>query len=112
MKKEDTICPLLGIRQEDMAMLLGITRAQWSMYESGKRDLPTNASILFSEMLAHVLAPETENKSIFPTELKPSQQQPEIRLRENQYQYNKRDGADFQSVPCPLLVSKISQPTI
>lgn len=33
----------LGLTQLEMAMLLGISRAQWSMYESGRRRLPPAA---------------------------------------------------------------------
>ena len=52
--KRETICTLLGTTQMEMAMLLKITRSQWSMYESGKRDLPLAAKVLLNEMLAHV----------------------------------------------------------
>ena len=40
MEKNSTIQELLGISQENMAMILQITRTQWSMYVLGKRSLP------------------------------------------------------------------------
>lgn len=32
---------ILGIQQEEIALLLGISRSHWSLYELGKRTLPT-----------------------------------------------------------------------
>ena len=54
MKKEKQIVELLGIKQENMAMLLQVTRSNWAMYLSGKRDLPVAAKLKLSEMLAFV----------------------------------------------------------
>ncbi|URC11741.1 hypothetical protein [Flavobacterium sp. B183] len=54
MDKEKQIGELLGIKQEDIAMLLQIVRSKWSMYVSGKRDLPVAAKLKLSEMLAFV----------------------------------------------------------
>lgn len=45
---------LTGITQEDMAMLFGIPRTTWSMYEIGHRDLPTPAMLLLGEILVHL----------------------------------------------------------
>jgi predicted transcriptional regulator len=58
MKKETTLTQLLGITQLDAAMLLGVTASRWSMYSSGKRDLPTRAMVLLAEMLAYVKSAE------------------------------------------------------
>lgn len=54
MKKENPIRHLLGVTQLEAAMLLGITRSQWSMFESGKRDLPLPAQQLLADMLSFV----------------------------------------------------------
>ncbi len=43
MKDRRDLRMSLGMTQLDMAMLLGISRAQWSMYESGRRRLPPAA---------------------------------------------------------------------
>ncbi|HEX8269472.1 MAG TPA: helix-turn-helix transcriptional regulator [Flavobacterium sp.] len=54
---------ILGLKQSDLAMLLGIPRGHYSMYESGQRSLPSHASILLSEMLAHVQAPGAQARA-------------------------------------------------
>lgn len=54
MKKEKQIVELLGIKQEGMALLLQITRSNWAMYVSGKRDLSVTAKAKLSEMLVFV----------------------------------------------------------
>lgn len=87
MKKETTITKLLGITQQDVAMLLGVSTSQWSMYSSGKRDLPAPAMVLLAEMLAYVKSAEATPKSKKATdEQKETQQYLERRLRENEYQ--------------------------
>jgi transcriptional regulator with XRE-family HTH domain len=45
---------LLGITQEEAAMLLGISKAQISMYEVGQRDLPTHALVKLATLSNHV----------------------------------------------------------
>lgn len=60
MKKEATIRALLGTTQLEMAMLLQISRAQWSMYESGKRNLPSKAVMVLSGLLVGMQNAEKE----------------------------------------------------
>ncbi|MRX41745.1 hypothetical protein GJU43_20885 [Flavobacterium sp. LC2016-23] len=60
MKKEENVGALLGIPQEEMAILLQVTRAQWSMFLSGKRSLPTAAVLKLTEMLTIVKEAEAE----------------------------------------------------
>ena len=43
---------LLGIKQEDLAMILGVSRGQLSMYIIGKRNLPIEAKLILSELVA------------------------------------------------------------
>ncbi len=50
----NTIRELLGITQEEMALLLQVSRSQFSLYELGKRDLPVAALLKMAEMLTHV----------------------------------------------------------
>lgn len=45
---------LTGITQEDIAMLFGIPRTTWSMFEIGHRDLPTPAMLLLGDILIHL----------------------------------------------------------
>jgi transcriptional regulator with XRE-family HTH domain len=85
MKKEPTLTTLLGITQQQAAMLLGVSRSQWSMFELGKRDLPLPAKQLLAEMLAHVQPAETLAKNAHVTPLV-TPQQCESLLRENEFQ--------------------------
>ena len=66
MEKDRKIRELLGMKQEDMAMLLQVTRTQWSMYEIGERDLPVAAVNQLVRMLAFIHQPETELAENFP----------------------------------------------
>lgn len=71
MKKEATIKNLFGLSQEEMAMLLGITRAQWAMYDINKRDLPSAANIKFATILSHlhnVKEPSDESRRLLKEE--------------------------------------------
>ena len=88
MKKQTSITALLGLRQQDVAMLLQVHPSQWSMYESGKRDLPLPAKQLLAELLTHIQAPETTAKShpIEGQQAMAQQQLLERLLRENEYQ--------------------------
>lgn len=87
MKKNETICSLLGISQMEMAMLLKITRSQWSMYESGKRDLPLAAKVLLAEMLAHVQsAKATALKNPSQLGQQETKEKLQASLKENQHQ--------------------------
>jgi transcriptional regulator with XRE-family HTH domain len=58
MEKDKKIRELLGLKQEDMALLLRVTRSQWAMYEIGKRDLPIVAQLKLGEMLAFIQQPK------------------------------------------------------
>ena len=65
-KKKGVIRELLGVSQKEMAILLKINRAQWSMFESGKRDLPFEAKIQFAEMLTYVQSARKETSKNKP----------------------------------------------
>ena len=52
----------LGLTQLEIAMLLGVSRGRWSMFELGKRDLPLSATILMGDMLTHLQAAQIEVK--------------------------------------------------
>jgi transcriptional regulator with XRE-family HTH domain len=54
MKHTTSIKSLLGFSQEEMAILLSITRSQWAMYETGKRDLPLGAKKQVASILLHL----------------------------------------------------------
>ena len=59
MKKRAEIKNMLGLTQEEMAMVLGITKGQWSMYKSGQRDLPIESLQQFSTLLLGVQKEKT-----------------------------------------------------
>ena len=61
MNKQNPIRESLGLTQQEMAILLEITRGHWSMYECGKRELPIAAMAFLSEMSAHMEAAKTKN---------------------------------------------------
>lgn len=52
--KKMTIREQLGITQEEASEILGVTRGQLSMYELGKRDLPTHALVKMATLSNHV----------------------------------------------------------
>lgn len=87
MKKDYTPSKQLGIPQKDLAMLLGVSRSLYSMFESGQRNLPTAASLLLNEMLAHFHAPQTQAKvQQRKSEITGLQHQLQILIRENEFQ--------------------------
>lgn len=51
MKKENVLKSLLGLSQEETAMLLCITRVQWAQYTTGRRDIPLEAKQKLAEVL-------------------------------------------------------------
>jgi transcriptional regulator with XRE-family HTH domain len=54
MKGSSDFRNTLGISQEEAAMLLGVSRSQFSLFELGKRSLPTNAMVTYVEMWTYV----------------------------------------------------------
>lgn len=60
MKKDGALKNILGLSQEEAAYMLGIERGQWSMFVSGKRNLPLKAT----QQLAVVLKHLQEKKSV------------------------------------------------
>lgn len=52
MKKKAIFNEPLLISQEEMAMLLGITRSQWSMVVLGERQLSGKSNVKFAELLS------------------------------------------------------------
>ncbi len=46
----------IGFSQQDMANLLGVTRQQYSMVETGKRTLPADAALRFAAILPLLMA--------------------------------------------------------
>lgn len=83
MKNTDALKNVTGLTQDEMAMLLGVTASQWSMYKSGKRDLPHPAMLQFAKFLANAhegKSVSAESKKINAAEQK---KQKEWLLREH-----------------------------
>ncbi|MGL2965604.1 helix-turn-helix domain-containing protein [Flavobacterium sp. XGLA_31] len=88
MKRESTIRSILGVTQQDMAMLLKVSRSQWAMYELGKRDLPLAAKQLLGEMLQYVTGAKNTGKSL-PQVARQEEKRLQLLerlLKENEYQ--------------------------
>ena len=62
MKHDKAIKNLLGLSQEEISMILGISRIQWAMYETGRRDIPLAAK----QQLAALLSNTQQAKSVSP----------------------------------------------
>jgi len=59
MREKENLRKVLGITQEELAMLLSITRTQLAMYETNKRDIPLTSK----EKLADILTTLHKNKT-------------------------------------------------
>jgi hypothetical protein len=71
MNKDNSIKEILGMNYDNMAMLLQISRSQWGMYVSGKRNLPLDAKLKLGEMLSFVN--QKESKEINCLEIEKNQ---------------------------------------
>ena len=87
MQKEN-IKNRLGCTQEEMALLLEIPRSQWSMYESGKRNLPLQAKQKLTALLTATTSNKTSSKKvqkIVATQNKAAIQELQKTIKETQY---------------------------
>lgn len=82
----NAIRELLGLTQQEIAMVLGVSRSQWSLYELGRRDLPLSASNLLAEMLSHMEKAETSSKKLNKLSQEKSQKELERLLQKNENQ--------------------------
>ena len=104
MRKGKPICKELGLKQEELAVLLNISKGQLAMYETGKRELPTAAMVLLATMLRYVhdekgsaemLKSQTEQKKkVLQQLLKENQYkqkllEKKLEIAENKFQANK-----------------------
>lgn len=78
---------VLGMKQLEIALVLEVTRSQWAMYETGKRDLPIAAKLKLAEMLSFVKQPDSYWKKQLPF-LK-EQKQEKKKMLENLLVFNK-----------------------
>ena len=83
MKNKQNISTLLGMSQENLALILQVSRSQIAMYEVGKRSLPVDALEKLSTMLSII-----QNKT-FDTISKDMNSNLNIQFLKNQLQRNK-----------------------
>ncbi|ESU21407.1 hypothetical protein FEDK69T_24740 [Flavobacterium enshiense DK69] len=90
MKKTPELKNILGLNQEEMGMLLGIHRTQWTMFKSGDRSLPLHAQQQFGALLQG-----TQNEKVS----KEGQQL----LKEEQHKAKEKLKREYQKVQIKLL---------
>ena len=54
---------ILGMKQEDMALLLQVSLSQWAMYTTGRRNLPVVAKLKLAEMLQFSSSNQNKNNA-------------------------------------------------
>ena len=88
MKTTQSIADLLGFTQAELAMVLNVSRSQFSQYELGTRDIPLTAKQLLAEMLQYIQGSELLTKT--PPQLEQQQTKKQLQLqrllKENVYQ--------------------------
>lgn len=83
MKKVPEIKEMLGLTQEEIAMLLSIPRSQWTMFKSGQRGLPPKAMLKLAAVLQSVQNEKGESEEISRL-LANEEQQTKMLLKEDE----------------------------
>ena len=86
MQKRKAICKQLGVKQEELAMLLNISKGQLAMFETGKRELPTSAMQQLAPMLKFMHEESLKSGS---AELLKSQEEQQKKVLEHLLKENK-----------------------
>lgn len=88
MKKGENIRNLLGITQEELAVLLNITRSQLSLFEIGKREIPTEAMTKLANMYLSInnnTSSSEKLSEVIKTQEEHKKQTLEALLKDNKY---------------------------
>jgi predicted transcriptional regulator len=94
MKKQNIFKEALLVSQEDMAILLGVSRSQWSMYTIGQRGLSTQGKVKLEQMVRSVNQVSFSKEEKLPQEVL---QESEIKkVLENLLLDNKLNQLQFQ----------------
>jgi transcriptional regulator with XRE-family HTH domain len=64
MKDRSDIKTILGLTQNEMGMLLGVTRGSWTMFKSGLRDIPLTAKTKLAHLMEAAYKREKSCKEI------------------------------------------------
>lgn len=86
MKSEETFSTLLGLKQEQVAMLLQVSRSRWSMYELGLRRLSPEAMEILLELTAIIKTMPEEAMQPSPEEMEAHLVLIDEKIKENTYQ--------------------------
>ncbi len=62
MGDQKSISALLGFKQEELALILQVSRSQLSLYELGKRSLPLHAMEKLALLVSQLQNPAVENE--------------------------------------------------
>jgi transcriptional regulator with XRE-family HTH domain len=98
VKEEKAIRELLGATQEDMALLLFVTRSRYSLFELKKRNLPRKAMTRLSEMLSFIQKAKSDAKKNDKTSTEEFQKKKELiekEIKNNLYQQYKLEKKLF-----------------
>lgn len=63
-EKDTHIKSLLGLSQEETAMILNITRMQWAQFTTGRRDIPVTAKLKLAEVLSNIQKNKTNPQEV------------------------------------------------
>jgi transcriptional regulator with XRE-family HTH domain len=87
MQKGKTVSKLLGLKQEELAMLLKVSKGQLAMYETGKRELPVSALLSLVPMFQFLKEERLKSCSaeILKSQAEQQKKVLEHLLRENKY---------------------------
>ena len=108
-----SVCSLLGLTQQELAGLLGVSRSQLAMFETGKRGLPVKATELLAQLLTHA----QDAKTVVKVDPNAARQQSHRRqhierlLVENEYQrltIEKKVAAAERKVTAHVNLSKLA----
>ncbi|HEY0046463.1 MAG TPA: helix-turn-helix transcriptional regulator [Flavobacterium sp.] len=87
MKKQSELRMMLGISQQEMATLLGVSRSQVALYETGRRQMPIGTTTKLAALFVQIQAQQKQAKSSqLPQDKEMRKHQLEKLLHENQYQ--------------------------
>lgn len=89
--KEKNLTTLLGLTQENLALLLKLTRSQWSLYDLGLRSIPLAAIQQLAEFISLVISADPVKLSGLRQAEEKEQHQLALKklLAENKYQQEK-----------------------
>ncbi|WP_264519773.1 hypothetical protein [Flavobacterium sp. N1994] len=80
---------MFGLTQQEIALILNVSRSHLSHHEGNRRNLPSAANLRLQEMMLYMLTPEAQALQNLPNQKQEESKIKnilEIRLKENEYQ--------------------------